>query len=277
MKRHINPWVAGFSIFCAVAAFGAGCGSDKQGGSGRGDLGGDPTGGSDASAGNSAGARGPSGGDGGSPSPTVAGGVGGASGIGGAGAPAVGGAADCGGPPPCIATDGFFCEPEGFPFVGVAFPIALTCAGAMCQPPNPTLTLSEPGKLCLSSAAPPGGFVAFHADFGGVGVALPVDADALGIAQISFTLGSPPPEGVKFDVSTRKPCNCSQFLPDCLAPGFDAQVTTAGKHVFAFADYPQLNTHALAGFGFTFSPDAPYDVCVSDFEFLDAEGNVVTP
>jgi hypothetical protein len=275
MKRHIDHWVAVFFILGVASVCSVGCGSDKPGGSGHNNLGSD-AGVTDASAGQSTDAAG---GDGGAPSAIVTGGESGVSGIDGAGAPAVGGSGDmdCGGPPPCMPTHNFFCEPEGFPLCGVAFAYAQSCAGPTCQAPNPTLTLSEPGRFCLSSADPPGDLAGFHVDFGGAGVRLPVDADALGIAQISFTLDSPPAAGVTFDVSTRIPCNCSTFLIDCLAPGFDALVTTPGKHVFAFADYPLLNTHTLAGFGFTLTADAPYDVCVSDLEFLDVDGNVVTP
>jgi hypothetical protein len=268
MKRHINHWVVGLSFFGVASAFGVGCGSAKPGGSGHNNLA-SGAGGTDASAGQSTDAAG---GDGGAPSGIVTGGDGG-SGL----AAAVGGSGEMacdGGPPPCMPGDNLICQPEGFPFVDVSFAIAQTCAGTSCQPPNPTLTLVEPGKLCLSSADPPGGWASVHL---GIGKGLPFDADALGIAQLSLTLDSLPAAGVTLAVPTRIPCNCSTFLPDCLAEGFNAQVTTPGKHVFAFADYPLLNTHALEGYGFTLIADAPYDVCISDVEFLDADGNVVTP
>jgi hypothetical protein len=272
MKRHINHWVAGISVFGVVAACGAGCSSDKSGGSGRKNPASDATGGGGDGAAVGLGTN-ASGGDGGAPSAT---------GMGGVGDVAPGG--DCaGGPPGCVDNHNVFCEPEGFPGIDGAFAVALSCAGANCQPPNPTLTLPEPGKLCVSSAAPPGDTAGFHLSFP---FDTPLDADALGITQLSFTLDAPPPGGVILDMSMRIPCECANFLPACIAFGFQVPLTGAGKHVVALTDvvqtdskspYPLLNTHSLEGFGFTFIADAPYDVCVSDLEFLDADGNVVTP
>jgi hypothetical protein len=268
MKRRTKHWVAGFSLFGFAAAVSAGCGSSNDGGSGQNNSASDEVGGG-GSAGQGTNAPGGSAGAIGTMGVAAEGGVGG-----------VAAYPPCA-LPGCIDSDNVFCQPQGFPFIESAFAVAATCAGPSCQPPNPSLTLPEPGKLCLASADPPGGFVGLNLMLGGN---VPFDAEALGITQFAFTLDGVPP-GLTGGVAERVPCDCS-FLPACLGGKFSLPFTTPGKHVVALTDLvwtagpimeSALNTKSLSGLGFDVIPSEPYDFCVSDFEFLDAEGNVVTP
>jgi hypothetical protein len=191
----------------------------------------------------------------------------------------------------CVSEPGFICQPSGFPFVGTTWAFSDICDGADC----PLLTQPEPGTLCLSGAAPVAGarphFPLILIDGGHMP---PLDAAALGITQLSFTIDSPPPPGVFVGagmvVETGARCfdnprGCSAF--------FDlARVTTAGPHIAAFSDavqrdaassYRALDLRVLGSILFGVYDgefgvnESEYRFCVRDFKFLNDAGDEVTP
>jgi len=160
------------------------------------------------------------------------------------------------------------------------------------------------GSFCLSGTLDPGptgtgwgavlvlAFDERRAD----GTSTPLDAAALGIAQIEFTITNPPVTGVRpaIDQLTSLGCN---LIPDCLtsflpmdASGNPTTATATGTSRTPFSAFKQpswgdpeqtFDASLLANVAFTALPlaGAPidYDFCVRDLAFLDANGDEVSP
>jgi hypothetical protein len=186
--------------------------------------------------------------------------------------------------------ENMFCAPNGFPFVTRAFSVTESCVGPGCLPPGPALTQPETGTLCLSGTAPVGEEAGFplilftsSPDFGQI--VEPFDAIALGITHLSFTLDSVPEGGVLVDAGIVATRDCSVSF-GCLGLGFMApRITDAGPVTIPLADFQQIDPErpeqdfdasSLSHIGFTVGP-GPYDFCLSDLQFLDANGDPVEP
>jgi hypothetical protein len=201
--------------------------------------------------------------------------------------------------------------PEGFPFVRTALVVSDLCDGTPAQscalarnPPRGATMVSisqpEPGKLCVEGRVGQGGwaFVVLgfteysDADDQNVTRVLTTfDADALGITQLSFSIDEPPSSGLVVQGVAIK-----QYA--CPAPGFECRVagffltdplSKETKHftvLAPFEDFVQVNpeqgsktfdTSALDAVLLNVDAAGPVNFCISDFAFLDADGNEVTP
>ena len=242
-------------------------------------------------------------------------GTGGASNAGGASGGATAGDASTAFPA-CPSSDpSYICQPSGFPFMQLAFSVSDLCGGpvAFCAlgknvPSGETVAnLSQPtaGKLCLSGAVAPGGWAQLAFGFreltpGATGVL----KNALGISQLRFTVDTPPSGGLVLDaaIHTTEHCpsdaaNCQTICGDgpveCFTYGFDlmtapgstvpVNITTTQTVVAPFANFKQtvdghdFDTRAIDHMSLNLSTQGPFNFCIHDFNFLDAQGNVVLP
>jgi hypothetical protein len=192
--------------------------------------------------------------------------------------------------PGCVSDgENVLCAPSGFPFVTRTFAVTDSCVGSGCLPPNPTLIQPEHGTLCMSGTAPVGekaGFplilLASTPDFSTIVRAL--DADALGIIDVSFTIDSPPEGGLIVDAGIVLP-GCSNTF-QCVGFGFTLpRITGAGTVTVPLVDFLQsdpaspyqtFDTSSLSHIGFT-AGEGAYDFCLRDFKFLDAFGDAIAP
>ncbi len=203
--------------------------------------------------------------------------------------------------------DGFICNPQGLAFAAVAFGVSDACGGLIgdCLTPPPgsttaTLSQPEPGKLCLTGIAKPGGwadlviaYTVYNPE--GTQVLKKFDADGRGITQAAFTLDAPPIGGVSLDAAVVTRLQCEANGTDfCHTYGFSlmtaplshvpVRFSEPGPQVAPFSRFEQtragesqsFDTSALEHFSFGVGPGA-YDFCVHDFKFIDAAGNEVEP
>jgi hypothetical protein len=198
--------------------------------------------------------------------------------------------------------------PDGFPFAVAAISLSDLCDNALSQScnlavyPPPGATLVEisqpaPGRLCLTGSVGSGGWGALglgYSVYGGDGIEQVFDADSLGITQVRFKLEGPPPGGlvVKGVVVATTHCPVAPGR-ECRVGGWTLtdpkvnkvlELKKSGEVVMPFADFVQqedgpkdFDTSKLEGFFFDVLSAGPVNVCLSDFEFLDKDGNVVTP
>jgi hypothetical protein len=218
----------------------------------------------------------------------------------GAGGSSAAGGGAAGGPVMMLGCPGgpidTFCAPLGFPFVGATFPISEMCGAADCVP---ILTQPEPGTLCLSGPAPEAGVdnrlllphFPLILDMGpGRPPGTQLDAPALGIAQVKFTFKSKslPPGGILVNGGINLPPGkvIDGQIPPNLAFGFYLPpIVEDGPTLWSLDDFVQYNRaseyqtfdpHKIGSINFG-AGDGPYDFCVSDFKFLDANGDEVMP
>ena len=193
--------------------------------------------------------------------------------------------------PPCVSGGNTACLPGGFPFARVALAHS-SASCAICpavSPPGPwTILLSEPqtGTLCLSGSNPDPdgtglllGFTQLNSDLSMV--LKRFNADLLGITQVRVTIDHPPSGGISLGADTVHSDVCHGV--DCITFGFrvPTRITTSGTTTAALVDFvaspPQpFDTRALDGIWFSVDT-GDFDFCVRDFQFLDANGAVVTP
>jgi hypothetical protein len=129
------------------------------------------------------------------------------------------------------------------------------------------------------------------ADVDGTGlVVAPLDAAALGIAQIRFNVDRPPLSGVLPQLAQLHAADCRQ-LPDCVmsfseaTDVFDSGPITARLEDFSRSDgtYPNaaLDPALLTMMQFYVGPlpglPLDYDFCIRDLAFLDAGGREIRP
>jgi hypothetical protein len=206
----------------------------------------------------------------------------------------------------CISVEGLICQPAGLPFVTLAGASSDACAGSRlgtCQDPplsatTASLTMSEAGRLCLSgTAAGSDGwakivlvFTQFNLER--TKVLRVFDAEASGIAQVAFTVDSPPSGGVTIDAAVVTTRDCPAGPSGCFTQGFDlmtpsqpgmlATFTAPGPEVAPFSNFRQtltgvsqvFDTSALQHLEFIVGPGV-YNFCIHDLRFLDAAGNEV--
>jgi len=213
-------------------------------------------------------------------------------------------------PPACVSgANEKRCAPSGFPFVKFAvansdacLPSATSCPLPETAPPGDTtarLSQPEAGTLCFAGTVKPGGWALLVLNFPKVNIDRTriletFDADALGITQAAFTITSPPSQGLRMSGGTTKVLECPS--PDrCLISGFSlmtapdspvpVSIAMPGPWSAPFANFRQtdptqgdpsqkFDTKALHFLAF--DPGVgPYDFCVRDFRFLDANGDAV--
>ncbi len=224
----------------------------------------------------------------------LTGGAGGAGGTGGTGG--TGGAVDAGptprDPPPCVSGTNAACLPSGFPFVTAAFAHSSGCNGICpgAAPAGTTILFSQTasGTLCLSGTNPALDGTALLLSFSVIGgtpdngtILKRFNADALGITQVRFTIDRPPSGGITVGAATLHSDVCHGL--DCLTFGFElpTHITQSGTTTAALVDFvntpPQpFDTRALDDINFAFGP-GDFDLCLRDFQFLDANGAQVIP
>jgi hypothetical protein len=206
--------------------------------------------------------------------------------------------------PYCAADKGVLCEPAGFPYataIGSRSDACPTLAGMSCDKPmsKTTATVSNPetGKVCMKgTVAGREGFAWLIVKFDEWNkemyhIVSVLDADALGIDQLSFKVDTPPMAGITVFATTAHKFQCFGGPPECY-DGWDL-MTGARTNVVRVISDPGVISAPFANFAgqdpnqsfdtkhlgdFIFILGAgDYDFCVSDFKFLDANGNQVTP
>jgi hypothetical protein len=156
-----------------------------------------------------------------------------------------------------------------------------------------------PGRFCMSGTVDPGPngsgwgallIVGFdHANDAGMLTAL-LDASALGIATVRFTVEDPPLTGVLPQITQIETADCTQ-IPDCIA-SFDATapITDPGPVTMALGDFPYadadhpgttLDPTLITSLQFYVGPlpgmALEYGFCIRDLALLDASGREVRP
>lgn len=210
-----------------------------------------------------------------------------------------------GGPASSNCEAGALCDVKGVPFVHAIVPA--TDAWTIGDPPAPaggtTAKVRQPasGKVCMAGHVEAGyafltlGFATVvHGHVEG-----PLDADALGITSMEFSLESPPPEGLKVQLLSLVP-DCTGGVLDCQHWGFylssdpergvlasysEPGVVRAPFDAFVVTDSAEPGwtldtTHLSAvqvGIGAYGPATADYDFCVSGFAMKNAAGEAVTP
>jgi hypothetical protein len=155
-----------------------------------------------------------------------------------------------------------------------------------------------PGRFCMSGTVDRGpdgsgwgAILLAGLDYkNDAGALVPLDAAALGLAQVRFTVEDPPLVGVLPQMSQFTSADCTQ-APACLesftaiAPIIDAGPVTMALSDFPYADADHPNTtldpKLLAGLQFYVGPlpgmSLKYGFCIRDLVFLDAGGREITP
>lgn len=200
--------------------------------------------------------------------------------------------------PPCGTGENGNCVPSGFPFATLAFPHSNSCDGTCTADPNDpfghlppegtTISMTQPesGTLCLTGDNPSDETgldlsfsVARALENGDLEIVQIFNADLLGITHVRFSIDNPPSTGVFVRVNTITKQVCHNF--DCVIWGFEppAPLTESEQVTLAFDDFAheqdfEFDTRAIGEMSFDVAPGV-FDFCISDFEFLDAEGNVV--
>lgn len=109
-------------------------------------------------------------------------------------------------------------------------------------------------------------------------------AAALGITAMSFTIETPPSAGITVSIATAEPCSDVPIWGSLEQDGNPVVITSSGEtSTFSLADFVVQDSNALPfdtnqilQLNFAVG-NGPYDFCVSDLRFLDANGDEVTP
>jgi len=121
-------------------------------------------------------------------------------------------------------------------------------------------------------------------------VRTPLDAPALGIKQVRFTVENPPVQGVLPQVNQLQAADCNNVSDCSTVFGLATPVTSPGTVTASLTDFTQPDgTHAntsldqtlITGMQFYVPslPGAPvaYDFCLRDFALLDGSGREIAP
>ncbi len=173
-------------------------------------------------------------------------------------------------------------------------------AGPVTDGTSSAVVRYTPGKLCMS------GTVDSSADGGGWGAILvvglvdtdatgtliaPFDAPAFGVSQVRFTVEDPPLQGVLPQVVQITSAACTQISSTCLTSfSLDAAVTDPGTVTAQLTDFTDADgTHSNTSLDQTLITSlqfyvptlpgmaTPYDFCLQDLAFLDADGKELRP
>ena len=103
-------------------------------------------------------------------------------------------------------------------------------------------------------------------------------AAALGIEAVRFTIETPPSSGILPALITFGPACDETAWGDAARDDTRVIINSSGRTTLSLAtDFvPALDTNAIGALNFSVSPGA-YDYCITDLDFLDANGNEVVP
>jgi hypothetical protein len=176
-------------------------------------------------------------------------------------------------------------------------------AGAVTDGVSTAKVRYTPRKYCMSGNLDPGPTNSNWGAFLGLPLTsamatAPFTASSLGIAQVQVTIDPPPPAGVKVGLAAFQRADCLT-KPDCLTAadffltdddGAEKVIDSAGTVTAALTSFVQPN---WGDPNLSFDPDLiaslhfvpgilpgvvlPYDFCVRDVKFLDADGREVLP
>jgi hypothetical protein len=156
-----------------------------------------------------------------------------------------------------------------------------------------------PGRFCMSGTVDSGpdgsGWGAIllvglaTADDSTGALVTPLDASALGIAQVRFTVEDPPLTGILPQMAELESASC-KTVPDCLATFDSTAVINPGPVTVALGDFAKpdanhpnaiLDPKLIDSLQFYVGPlpgvALPYDFCIRDLAFLDDSGQEITP
>jgi len=187
------------------------------------------------------------------------------------------------------------------PFATAVFPSTDACPNQRSGfTPQPSTTVAEvrrdaPGSYCLSGEVSTGQVklvVSFDHinDLPMPAVHGPLDAVALGVSAIQFTLESPPASGLNVALSNviRDACGAMDLCINTglfiTSDGVPIRFTDAGTQTLRLADLEPgaeavgaaLDMSRFAGIEFRLNP-GPFDFCVHDVRLLDASGAALAP
>ena len=229
--------------------------------------------------------------------------IGGATGTGGASSSGDGSDASDAWNPDCVSQVNYFCSKDlsGIPFVAQALApsdyctannlVNLCLKGVPIPQGETTSTLSYPqlGKLCLSGRVSPGGWAALAIEFAPKSldrttILSAFNAAGRGITQLTFTIDTPPSQGLTPNLHMVTATECPGNYLNCFkSPGFHlVSITTPGRVTAAFTDFTPddltlpLDTTRLHELSFSIA-SGDFNFCIHDLKFLDANGNEVTP
>jgi hypothetical protein len=103
-------------------------------------------------------------------------------------------------------------------------------------------------------------------------------APDLGIEAVRFTIETPPSSGILPALITFGPACDETAWADAARDDTRVVITSNGTTTLSLAtDFvPALDTNAIGALNFNVGPGA-YDYCITDLDFLDANGNEVVP
>ena len=139
---------------------------------------------------------------------------------------------------------------------------------------GPTTTAAlraEPGKVCMSGATE--GYAILSLPLAGYHTGL--DASALHITQVEFTVETPPSSGVVPQVTS----NLEGF--DLMSAGEPVSIVSSSTKRASLSDFQNagvtFDQTQLIAFGLAANATEHYDFCLRDLKFLDASGGEVQP
>jgi hypothetical protein len=207
--------------------------------------------------------------------------------------------------PECVSQVNYLCAQDlsGIPFVTQALTASDYCTGDVqwnqCVKGVPipqrestsNLSQPQPGMLCAAGTVSPGGWAIMAIEFAHktperATILSSLDAAGRGITQLTFTIDSPPSQGVIPILHMVTKTECPGQTVDCFnPPAFDlGDAKTPGTITAAFTDFkPEgdlsavLDTTRLHDLNFAVRSMGEFNFCVHDLRFLDAQGHEVKP
>src|SRR5262245_29041147 len=193
---------------------------------------------------------------------------------------------------------------DDIPFATAIFAISDACPSQRRNAaPMPSSTVADvrheaPGKYCVRGVLASGGFVSVIVSFDHINDVPappfhgPLDAQAIGITQLRFTLESPPATGLQVTPSSVVSDECPFSSDQCIQSGFyildaagaPSTITEPGTYTVRFSDLRpgpgvpstlSLDTTRLAGIELQLNP-GELDFCLGDVQ-LDDAANPVLP
>jgi len=215
-----------------------------------------------------------------------------------------------GGTPDAPVCD-YLYDARDIPFFVTTFPISDACPYQKGAPPLPSSTITHltreaPGKICMDGQVTTGwaSLITSLDHVGAVGVNAvrtatrqPLDAPALGITALRFTLETPPAGGLAVALSYVSRLECTFTDTGCIQSGFyvmqegspkvPLRFSEAGTYTLRFVDVQPgpdtdptqtLDTTRFSGAEFQLGSGlGSFDFCVRDLQLLNDEGEPVTP
>lgn len=196
--------------------------------------------------------------------------------------------------PSCVSAEGLLCSDALGEFAFATLAIAVTdyCSEVTgtcpARGPTPTgastATLRQPasGTLCLSGTVSPGGFALLAVAFSRWNtprnkILATLDVARAGITQAAVTIDTPPLQTMSVAAHSVASLDCPASPLDCFSASYtlSANIRTPGPVILPLGSLPA--SAPLHDILFSVDGAGDYDFCIHDFQFLDAEGNVVKP